>query len=175
MKVLLRQTIANLGQVGDVVEVRPGYARNYLIPNGLAVEPTEANIKAIEAARAAYLQKLREEREALELRAKEIDGKEITITARANEEGHLYGSVGQAQIAAALTDEGFPVEANNIILDEPITKLDRYEVPIRLAQDITATVKVWVVPPADDDTQKNYSTDEEKEESASQQDKSKTD
>jgi len=175
MKVLLRQTIANLGQIGDVVEVRPGYARNYLIPKGLAVKPTQANIKAIEAARAAYLKKLSEERAALELRAKEIDGKEITITARANEEGHLYGSVGQAQIAAALTDNGLPVDANNIILDEPITKLDRYEVPIRLAQDITATIKVWVIPPVDEDTQEKRSTYQEGETSTDQREKSVSD
>lgn len=172
MKVLLRQSIAKLGQIGEVVEVRPGYARNYLIPQGLAVEPTQANIKAIEAARAAYLKKLSEERSALELRAKEIDGKEITITARANEEGHLYGSVGPAQIAAALTNEGLLIEADNVILDEPITKLDRYEVPIRLAQDISATVMVWVVPPAD--SEKHPSDDQGDNPAPVQQDDSET-
>ena len=172
MKVLLRQSIAKLGQIGEVVEVRPGYARNYLIPQGLAVEPTQANIKAIEAARAAYLKKLSEERAALELRAKEIDGKEITITARANEEGRLYGSVGPAQIAATLTNEGLLIEADNVILDEPITKLDRYEVPIRLAKDISATVMVWVVPPADSE---KHSADEQGDNPAPvQQDDSET-
>jgi large subunit ribosomal protein L9 len=149
MKVLLRRNIQKLGQFGDVVEVRDGYARNYLIPQGLALAPTKGNLKAIEAERQAYLAELAEERAALEQRAKLLDGKEFTITARANEEGHLYGSVGPAQIAVAVTKDGFLVDAGNIVLDEPIRRLDKYDVPVQFAEDVRATIAIWVVPPHD--------------------------
>ena len=147
MKVLLRQNIAKLGHIGDVVEVRPGYARNYLVPHGLAMMPTEANLKAIEAAKQAYLAELAQQRTELEARAKLVEGKEVIITARANEEGQLYGSVGPAQIAAELAKQGAFVEPENIALDEPIRKLDKYEVVVRFAEDVQATIGVWVIPP----------------------------
>ncbi len=147
MKVLLRRNIRKLGGIGDVVEVRAGYARNYLIPHGLALAPTEANLKAIEAEKQAYLQELARERAAVQQRAKLLEGKEFTIIARANEEGHLYGSVGPAQIAAAVGKDGFLVDPENIVLDEPIHRLDKYEVPVQFAEDVRAHIAVWVVPP----------------------------
>jgi large subunit ribosomal protein L9 len=147
MKVLLRQNVTKLGQIGDVVEVLPGYARNYLIPQGLASVPTQGNIKALEAEKQAYLQQLAQQRAALQARADAIKGKEVTIFARANEEGHLYGSVGPAQIAAAVSKEGVFLEPENIVLDEPIRRLDKYEVSVRFAEDVQTTLAVWVVPP----------------------------
>ncbi len=167
MKLLLRQTVDKLGHVGDVVDVKPGYARNYLLPQGLAMEPTEVNLKAIEAAKQAYLQQLAQQRAELETRAKLLDGKEITITARANEEGHLYGSVGPAQIVAALDGEGFSIEAEDVVLDEPISRLDKYEVTIRFSEDVSAMIGVWIVPPgesdqsADDETESVLESDGE--------------
>lgn len=146
MKVLLRENVRKLGQIGEVVDVKPGYARNYLIPQGLAAAPTEANVRAVEAAKAKYLAELAKQREAYQQRADAIKGTEITITALANEEGHLYGSIGPAQIAAALGDEGHYIEASEVVLDEPIRTLDKYEVTVELADDITATINVWVVP-----------------------------
>ena len=151
MKLLLRQSVDKLGYVGDVVDVKMGYARNYLLPQGLAMEPTEANMKSIEAAKQAYLEQMAKERKELEARAELLNGKEITITAMANEEGHLYGSVGPAQIVAALDSEGFHVEEKNVILNEQISSLDKYEVTIRFSEDIRAVVGVWVVPPNDSD------------------------
>ena len=159
MKVLLRQTVDKLGYVGDVVNVKAGYARNYLLPQGLAMEPTEANLKDIEATKQAYLQQLARQRSELEARAKLLDGKEITIAARANEEGHLYGSVGPAQVVAALDSEGFGIEAQNVILAEAISILDKYEVTIRFSEDVSAMIGVWVVrmedsdQPSDDETE----------------------
>ena len=147
MKVLLRRNITRLGQIGDVVDVRTGYARNYLLPQGLAVVPTEANLKAVEAEKQAYLERLARERAALEARAKALDGKEFTIVARANEEGHLYGSVGPAQIAAEVAAEGIFLEPENILLDAPIRNLDKYEVTVQFAEEVTARITVWVVPP----------------------------
>jgi len=147
MKVLLRRNITKLGQIGEVVEVRTGYARNYLLPQGLAVVPSEANLKAVEAEKQAYLEELARQRAALEARAKALDGKEFTIVARANEEGHLYGSVGPAQIAAAVAAEGIFLEPENILLDAPIRNLDKYEVTVQFAEEVTARIMVWVVPP----------------------------
>ncbi len=159
MKVLLRQTVDKLGHVGDVVDVRPGYARNYLLPQGIGMEPTEANLKNIETAKQAYLQQVAQQRTELEARAKLLDGKEITIAARANEEGHLYGSVGPAQIVAALDNEGFSIEAENVLLDEPISKLDKHEVTIRFSEDISAMIGVWVVPLEESDQSSDDETE----------------
>lgn len=146
MKVLLRKNINKLGIIGDVVEVKNGYGRNYLVPQGLGVEPTEANIKAVEADKARYLEELAKQRVALEERAKAVDGKEITITSRANEEGHLYGSVGPAQIVALLAEENLFVNEEEIILAEPIRQLDKYDIAIKFSDDIKATITVWIVP-----------------------------
>ena len=104
MKVLLRKNVGRFGKIGDVVEVKAGYARNYLLPQGLAVRPTEANIRAVEADKQCYLEEVARQRADLEARAAAVQGKEITIAARANEEGHLYGSVGPAQIVSALAE-----------------------------------------------------------------------
>jgi len=150
MKVLLRRNIIKLGHIGEVVEVRNGYARNYLLPQGLAMVPTAGNIKAIEAEKAAYLAQVARERAELEARAKLIEGKEVTVVARANEEGHLYGSVGPAQVAAAADREGLVIEAEHIVLDEPIRNLDKYEVTVRFAEGVEAKIGVWVVPPKEE-------------------------
>ncbi len=146
MKVLLRKNVYNLGQIGDVVDVKPGYARNYLLPQQLAYQPSEANIRRVEGEKAADLEELARVKAEIEARAKLIEGKEVTIAARANEEGHLYGSVGPAQIVAALAEQNVFVEPRNIQLDEPIRQLDKYDVTIRFDQDVTAGISVWVVP-----------------------------
>jgi large subunit ribosomal protein L9 len=146
MKVLLRRNVSNLGKIGEVVEVKPGYARNYLLPQRLGVQPTKGNLKAVEAEKQQYLAEVAREREALALKAEAIRGKEVTITARANEEGLLYGSIGPAQIVAALAEQGVFVDPIHIVLDAAIRRLDKYEVLVRLAEDITATIQVWVVP-----------------------------
>ena len=146
MKVLLRKNVAYLGKIGDVVDVKPGYARNYLVPQRLAVEPTEGNLKAIEAEKQAYLEELAKERAEIEAKATLIQGKEITIAARANEEGHLYGSIGPAQISSALAEAGAFVDAEFIKLDEPIQQLDKYDVKVNFSQDVSATIHVWVLP-----------------------------
>lgn len=145
MKVLLRENVRNLGQIGEVVEVKPGYARNYLLPQGLAFQPTAANLRAVEADKQRYLEELARRRQELETLAKELDGREVTISARANEEGHLYGSVGPAQICAALAEQNAFVEPEWVQLDHPIRQLDKYDVTIEVGEDVTATVHVWVV------------------------------
>ena len=146
MKVLLRRNVSSLGKIGEVVEVKAGYARNYLLPQRLGVSPTKANTKAVEAEKQKYLEEVAKERAVLELKASAIHDKAITITARANEEGVLYGSIGPAQIVAALAETGVFVEPSHIVLDAAIKRVDKYDVLVRLAEDITATVHLLVTP-----------------------------
>jgi len=146
MKVLLRRNVQKLGKIGDLVDVKPGYARNYLIPQGLAIHPTPSNIKAVEAEKERYLAEMAAKRAELEARAAQLQGKEITIAVRANPEGHLYGSVGPAQIVARLAEENIFIQADEVKLDKPIRQLDKYEVTARFAEDVTAVFTVWVVP-----------------------------
>ncbi|MCP4378714.1 MAG: 50S ribosomal protein L9 [bacterium] len=151
MKVLLRQNVRKLGQIGDLVNVKPGYARNFLLPQGLAISPTEANLKIVEAEKKRHLEELAKMRGELEAKAALIKGKEITISARANEEGHLYGSIGPAQIEAALAEEGIFIDAEYIELDHPIKALDKYDVQVRFSPEIAATIHVWILPSHDSD------------------------
>ncbi|MDD4888643.1 MAG: 50S ribosomal protein L9 [Phycisphaerae bacterium] len=146
MKVLLNQDIPTLGQIGDVVTVSPGYARNYLLPQRLASEPTAANMKRLEAEKARVEAERIKRREAMEAMAARLQGKEITLTRMANEVGHLYGSVSGKDVAEALAAEGLPVQASEVLIREPIRTLDKYEVDIRLAADLNATIQLWIVP-----------------------------
>jgi len=146
MKLLLRANVPMLGTIGEVVTVKAGYARNYLVPYGLGVEPTPANLKRIEEEKKAYLAGLAERKAEIRARAALVDGKEITLSCRANEQGHLYGSVGPAQIVEALAADGVHIEEGNILLDEPIRTLDKYEVKLGFGEEVTASIDVWVVP-----------------------------
>ncbi len=146
MKVLLRKNVANVGVIGDLVDVKAGHARNYLLPQGLAYQPTAANIKQVEREREKYLAELAKQRAEIEARAALVNGKEVTISARANEEGHLYGSIGPAQIVAALAEQNCFVDVENIVLAEPIRVLDKYDISLNFSHDVTAAISVWVVP-----------------------------
>ena len=146
MKVLLANDVKNLGQAGDMVTVKDGYARNYLLPKGLALNPTAGNVKRVEeekkkrdADQAARQQRLGAAKAALE-------GVAVTVKAKANEEGHLFGSVTEAEIGAALRKLGHQVVDAQILLAEPIRQLDRFHVPVRLAEGFEATIDLWVVP-----------------------------
>jgi len=144
MKVLLRRNVTNLGKIGEVVEVKPGFARNYLLPERLAVEPTKGNLKAVEAEKQKYLEQIARERADLQVKAAALEGKEISIAARANVEGHLYGSIGPAQIVAALAEQNIFVEAQHILLENAIRQVEKYDVRIRFAEDILSTIHVQV-------------------------------
>jgi len=146
MKVLLRRNIPKLGKIGELVEVKPGYARNYLLPQRLAVEPNRANVRAVEREKQRYLEELALRRGELQAKAQLLAGKEITIRARANQEGLLYGSIGPAQIAAALAEQNLFIESEFIELDSAIRKLDKYAITVRFADDIAAEIQLWVVP-----------------------------
>ena len=127
-------------------EVKPGYARNYLLPQGLATEPTEWNVKAVEAEKQRYLEELAKLKSELEAKAAVVQGKEVTIQARANEEGHLYGSVGPADVANALKRENLNILADQVRLQGPLKELGLYTVKVHVGQEIHAELKVWVVP-----------------------------
>jgi large subunit ribosomal protein L9 len=166
MKVLLRRNVSKLGKIGEVVDVKPGYARNYLLPQQVAVQPTAANIKSVEADKARYLDELARQRADLETRAAAIGGREVTISARANEEGNLYGSIGPAQIVAAMAATGIFLDAGNIALDSPIRRLDKYDVPVVFGEDIKATIHVWVVRLAEQGAESSSPPDQDKTQSA---------
>lgn len=145
MKLLLCRNVTKLGIVGDIVNVSSGYGRNYLLPRGLATEPTDANMRKLAKARLFAEQERLEERKMVEALAKRLDEVEVTVRARANEEGVLYGSVGPREITAALVEEGHPVHVDQIVLDAPIRHLDNVAVTVKFAEDLKSTVKVWVV------------------------------
>lgn len=151
-KLLLTENVANLGIVGDVVHVKPGYARNYLVPQGLAASPTAGNIKRLAQRRAEVELELRELRNVQEAVLVKLEGYEITMLRSANEQGVLFGGVSQRDIADELRNEGFAVEDRDIRIGDQIKRLDSYEIPVVLAADLKTTIKLWVVSdkPAED-------------------------
>ena len=162
VKLLLCENVETLGIVGDVVDVAPGYARNYLLPQGLATEPTDGNMRKLaERRRVAELDRSKKRTE-LEQLAEKLKDADVTIHARANEEGVLYGSVGVKEIVEALAEDGFYLKPEQVALERPIRQLDTEAVPIRLADDLTTSVKVWVVrEKTDDDTEDEDVSDRE--------------
>jgi large subunit ribosomal protein L9 len=144
--VLLTQPVPHVGQPGELVNVRPGFARNYLLPQGLATFATPHNLLIVEKHR-QRLKKQEEARRAdLQNLGAQIAQRSLTIEANANEEGHLYGSVNADQIAAALKSEGFPIETESIRIEGPLKDLGLYTIKVHLAQDVDTEVKLWVVP-----------------------------
>jgi len=145
MELVLCQDVENLGRIGAIVDVAPGYARNYLLPRKLAVKVTPANIKQIEIAKEKANRQYMAEKAEAEALAEKLAQTSVTIVAKASEQGQLYGSVTAAAIAEAFSNEGFVVEAKQVQLAEPIKQVDVYEVPVRVHPDVEASCKVWVV------------------------------
>jgi large subunit ribosomal protein L9 len=145
IELLLVENVENLGIVGDVVNVKPGYARNYLVPMGLATTPTSGAMQALEERRKQVERQMREQRAQQEKMIEALEGTEITLQRSANEQGVLFGSVTQHDIAAALREEGFAITERDVRIGSPIKRLDSYEVPIQLAADLKTTIKLWVV------------------------------
>jgi large subunit ribosomal protein L9 len=146
MKVLLTSDVKKLGWLGDVVEVAEGYARNYLLPQGLAKPATDANIKLIAKEKIRRVEQRRLERENRGKAARAVDGAEAVIAAAANEQGHLFGSVFRREIAENLRAQGFEVPDDVVSLDEHIKQVGTYKVNLRFDDDITAAVNLVVVP-----------------------------
>jgi large subunit ribosomal protein L9 len=145
MEVILRQSIENLGGPGDVVTVKPGYGRNYLLPRGLAYEATPGNLKRIAAERQRLEAAENTRRGAAADLAKRIEAVSLTFSARVGDEGKLFGSITATDIAHQLEAQGVQVEKRQIDLHEPIKTLGVFQVPIRLHADVRPEVRVWVI------------------------------
>ena len=145
MEIILRQAVENLGKPGDVVKVKSGYARNYLLPHGLAYEATPGNLKRIQQERNRLEAAENDRRTAAQGLSERIEQVSLTFSARVGEEGKLFGSVTAADIAAQLEAQGFHLEKRQIDLHEPIKALGVYRVPIRLHADVKPEVRVWVI------------------------------
>lgn len=145
MKVLLCEDIKSLGWLGDVVEVNDGYARNYLLPQGLAKAATEANIRAIADEKAKRAEQRTHDRKRLEEAAKKVEGAEAVLAAKANEQGVLFGSITADEIASNLRAQGFTVANEVVRLGEHIKQVGTHTVTLKFDNDLTATVSVVVV------------------------------
>lgn len=144
MKVILKEEVDNLGTVGDVVDVARGYARNFLLPQGLALEATTHNIASLEKKRRLHAEKVAQDLEAARLVADRLDGVVLEFVMKAGETGKLYGSVTNMDLAGALAEKGFDIQRKHILLREPIKRLGRIEVPIKLHRDLTVSIPVAV-------------------------------
>jgi large subunit ribosomal protein L9 len=150
MKVLLCEDINKLGWFGDVVEVNDGYARNYLLPQGLAKLASEDSIRSIAEEKARRAERRIQETRRLEDAAKAVDGAEAVVAAKANEQGHLYGSVTAEQIAANLREQGFLVANEVVHLPEHIKQVGTHAIKLKFGDNVTATINLVVVAEKDD-------------------------
>jgi len=148
MKVILADDVRGLGHRGDTVTVKPGYARNFLFPQGFACEATEANIRKLGEQKKRYDEKMLHEKGVAEQVARQMEGLTVVLSKKAGEEGVLYGSVTPTEIADALSERGIQVDRRRIELAEPIKRLGEHRVHIRLQRDVTAELTVDVQPVA---------------------------
>jgi large subunit ribosomal protein L9 len=149
MELILLQKVTNLGSLGDKVTVKPGYGRNFLVPQGKAVAATATNIAEFEQRRADYEARAAELLGGAEARRAKIDGQSVTLAANASTEGKLYGSVGPRDIAEAFTAAGLPLNKSEVVMGEgPIRRTGEFDVLVHLHADVETTVKVIVVPEA---------------------------
>src|SRR5437868_4998573 len=149
VKLLLKESIKHVGKVGDIVEVSPGYARNYLLPKDLAVEPTPNNVKKIEARRKEIERQEADKRAAQAEIIKKLEGVEVMLERRANEQGHLFGSVSATDIAKQLQGQGYEVDADDVTLPGKLDRIDKYTVRVSFGDELATDVKVWVNPDPD--------------------------
>lgn len=144
MKLILREDITKLGRMGDLVEVKDGYGRNYLLPRKLAVPATEKNVRALEHEKRVIETKAKKLERSARSQAQALDGVEVSFTRAAGEEGKLFGSVTAMDIEEALKARGHAVERRRIELTQPIKALGTHEVKVRILRDIAATINVVV-------------------------------
>jgi large subunit ribosomal protein L9 len=145
-RILLREDVDDLGARGEIVRVRSGYARNYLLPRRLAVEATASNVKQIEQERAALLKKEAKERTSAEGQAEQMGALVLEFKRKSGEQGALYGSVTSMDIAEALKERGYEIDRHRIHLREPLKRLGDFTVPVRLHREVTIDLQVKVVP-----------------------------
>ena len=145
MEVILRQAVENLGKPGDVVKVTNGYARNFLLPRGIAFEATPGKLKRIAQEKDRLEAAENERKAAAQKLAEKLEQVSLTFSARVGEEGKLFGSVTTADIAQQLESQGFDIEKRQIDLHEPLKALGVFRVPVRLHAEVKPEIKVWVI------------------------------
>jgi large subunit ribosomal protein L9 len=146
VEVILRDDVPNLGKIGEVVRVKPGYARNYLLPRGLAVEASSKNLRVLEHHKRVIGAKADRDRKTAEAQAKQVEGLELHVQARSGEEGRLFGSVTNLDVERLLAAKGVTVDRRRILLDEPIKQLGTYPVVVQIGRAVRVTVQVIVEP-----------------------------
>jgi len=147
LKVILRQDVAELGQSGDIVTVKPGYARNFLLPRGMAFEATNANIKQLEEEKKRGEARSKQQYLEARRRSSQLESVSLTFHANAGDEGKLFGSITSADIAERLKEQNldFEIDKRDIEIDEPIKALGVYNIPVRLHTEVKPEIKVWVI------------------------------
>lgn len=145
MKLILKQSIEKLGKAGDIVETKRGYARNYLIPKGFAVEASKTNMKVYEQERQALLRKHEKEVQEAQALADRLKDVSVTVAVQVGDEDKVFGAVTNQNIADLLQEKGFDIDRKKIILEEPLKALGVFEVPIKLHSEVEAQIKVWIV------------------------------
>jgi large subunit ribosomal protein L9 len=145
MKVILRQDYEALGHIGDVVEVKDGYARNYLLPRNIAYQATAGSLRTLEEEKHQYERRQEKEKKSADTLGGMLSGTSVTLKMKVGEEDKLFGSVTSQMIAEQLEAQGITIDKRSIELDEPIKALGMYEVPVKLHPKVTSTLKVWVV------------------------------
>ena len=145
MKIILRKDFSELGQTGDILEVKNGYARNYLIPQGIAVLATPKNMKGLEEEQRLSEIRMNKDRKNAEILAKELETVSLTVAVAVGEEDRVFGSVTAQNIADKLKEKNYDIDKKKILLKEPIKALGIYNVSIKLHTDVEASIRVWVV------------------------------
>ena len=145
MEVILRETIPSVGRAGEIVKVKNGYARNFLIPRGLAYQATTANKRRVEQEAVKRAQQQHAERSDADVLAAKLEELSIEFTVKTGEGDKLFGSITSADIAKQLADRGYQIDKRSIELEEPIKMIGIYKVPVRLHPEVHADVRVWVV------------------------------
>lgn len=145
MKIILRENLENLGEIGDVVEVKDGFARNYLIPRKLAFEANTRNLNQLETQKNQLDRKIEKDKLNAEKLRGELEKVSLTIQMKVGEDGKLFGSVTTQMIADELKEKGFDIDRKKIVIPEPIKALGIYTIEMKLHKDVEAKVKVWTV------------------------------
>jgi large subunit ribosomal protein L9 len=145
MELILKETVDTLGEVGDIVRVKPGYGRNYLLPRGLALAATKSNLAMLEQQKEAFQSRKKQQRQESEAMAAKLGALTVTISQRVGEEDRLYGSVTTADIADKLKEQGIEIDRRKIMLDEPIKSLGEKIVQIKVGYQVVAELKVEIV------------------------------
>jgi len=145
MEVILLENVSGLGKVGDLISVKPGLARNYLLPRKLAIMATPKNLKQFEHQKRIANQKLEKNIKKAKSIAEKIEGESFTIQRKSQDDEKLYGSVTSRDIEEVLRKAGYDIDHKNILLEQPIKKADMYLVPVKLYHDVIVNIKLWVV------------------------------